>query len=329
MSACLALDIGGTFIKLGLMTEGIPCGIPSMARNLRFHASDAASCEPLTGSVTQVPVDSQGSAEEILAALDTALARGMASAKALGVTVSRVGISIPGPFDYLAGVSHMKHKFAAIEGISLLPRVRAAVGGAPAAFLHDSTSFMLGEGWFGAAKGALRPVGVMLGTGFGFAVMQGSKVCVNETQTPALSLWARPLRDGTTEDYVSRRAIRARYAARRPDAGSPDVREIAESARGGDLGALETMRETGELLAEVLSPHLAALRCDRVVLGGQIARSADLLLPGFMARAGVDVRVAAHLDDAALRGAAYYAGADRLSLVMETTEAEMLQWAER
>ena len=255
---CLALDIGGSFVKISPM---------------------GGDCAPLLDKPLQVPVDSTGSADVILGALRGAAARGQGAAQSLGYTVKTVSVSIPGPFDYFAGVSRMTHKFAAIRGIPLGPVLGGLPGCERVVFLHDSTAFMLGECFFGAGRDAVRPVGVMLGTGFGFGVMQGGRVCVNERQTPALSLWGRAFRVGITEDYVSSRAIRARYAARKADGGQADVREIAGRARAGDAAAMEVMAETGALLAEILAPHLTALRVDRMMLGGQIARSADLLLP--------------------------------------------------
>ncbi len=241
--------------------------------------------------------------------------------------MGRISVSIPGPFDYALGVSRMRHKFASIEGFPLRERFSQVAKGLPVVFLHDGVAFMLGECHFGAGKGALRPVGVMLGTGFGFTASQRGKVCVNRMGTPALSLYARPFRESVTEEYISSRAIRARYSARRPEMGGLEVRTICEEARRGDQDALAAMAETGALLAEALLPHLAALRCDRVIIGGQIARSMDLLMPGLMGACNVPVCTAAFLEDAALRGAAYYAQKGPADLLLETDEREMLRLA--
>lgn len=306
MNACLALDVGGSFVKLAPMGE---------------------DCAPLIDTPWQVPMDSGGDAAAILGALSEAVRCGLEAAREAGNTVNGISVSIPGPFDYAGGISRMTHKFAAIRDLPLRPVLAACAGQVPVVFLHDSTAFMLGECFLGAGVGAMRPVGMMLGTGFGFAVMQDGKVCVNAGQTPALSLWGQAYRDGIVEDYVSRRAIRARYAAKRPDAGDPDVREIADRAKQGETAARETFAETGALLGDILRPHLTALRCDRMMLGGQIARSAELILPSLTAELPTPVVVAAYLDDAALRGAALYARRGKAALVRETTAAAMLRRA--
>ncbi len=303
---CLSLDVGGTFIKEGIMD---------------------GDCAPLPGSVRQIPVNSLGDAPTILEAFDAALCMGMEDARAKGVILDRISVSIPGPFNYPQGISRMRHKFASIENYSLREHFVSVVGDLPIVFLHDGVAFMLGECFFGAGKSALRPVGVMLGTGFGFTTLQQGKVSVNEVGTPALSLYARLFRDGVTEDYISSRAIRARYAAKRPEKGNPDVRTICEYARCGDQEAIATMEETGALLAEALAPHLEALRCDRVIVGGQIARSMDLLMPGFLGRCRVPICTAAWLEDAALRGAAYFAQNERSDVLREMDEEGMIKLA--
>lgn len=148
--------------------------------------------------------------------------------------------------------------------VPLPPVFARELPGVPVRFLHDSTAFLLGEAWQGAARDMENPAGVMLGTGFGFTVMQRRRVLVDANGTPALVLWNAPFRDGTVEDYVSRRALRDAYGPQ-----APDVRELAELARGGDTRAQAIFRRMGEALGEVLTRYLPA-GTDGVVLGGQI-----------------------------------------------------------
>ncbi len=284
-----ALDIGGTFIK---------------------HSVTDDRGEPLPGSVSQTPIDSSADRGRVLAAMDAAIA----ALRAFAPELTRAAVSIPGPFDYDAGVSHMKHKFQAIEGVSLKDFFLSR--GLQAEFLHDSTAFMLGEGYLGAACGAQTAFGVMLGTGLGFAMMQNGLVLVNDAQRPALSLWNAPFRSGIAEDFISRRALRAQYARLTdisPDA--IDVREICDHARLGDPDALAVLRDLSVHLSQILAPLVHRFSADRLVIGGQIARSHDLFLPDIQSSLGIPVLPARHLDDAALRGAAIYAARGRASCV--------------
>jgi glucokinase len=251
----LALDTGGTSIKLALV--------------------DGAG-EPTAVSFHVFAEDTRGA---LLQTFRDALAAGRGDAERLGLRVTRIGVACPGPFDFRLGVSQMPHKWPGIRGVPLPPVMSEVFPDVPVSFLHDSTAFMLGEAFGGAALGAQNPAGVMLGTGLGYACMHDRRVCLDATLSPRVRLWRLPYRDGIAEDYVSRRAIRKRYAQKTDGAAEPpDVREIAGRAAAGEPAALSTFSETGALLGDLLQTHLSA-DCDLVVIGGQIARSAQLLLP--------------------------------------------------
>lgn len=265
----LVLDVGGSFLKYGVADE---------------------QGALLPGSVGEAPARADESPEKVYEAFGEVIRRAQETAPLAGACAC-----FPGPFDYTDGVFRMKHKFQALYGCSILPPFERA--GLPVRFLHDSTSYILGEFSDGTLRGAADPCCVMLGTGLGFSMMKDGKVLIDESQTPALSLWCVPFRDGIAEDYVSTRAIQAAY-------GQPlSVKDIAGLARQGDEKALQSFRKTGEALSELMGIIDRRFHPDKLALGGQIARSADLLhlnLP-------FPWEVSHHLDDAALRGAAYYA----------------------
>lgn len=160
----LALDAGGTSIKAGV---------------LRGEEMLAKRTFPFAGEER----------EAMLAVFRQALAWGRAYAPAC------LGMACPGPFDFARGVSHMRHKWRGLKDVPLPPVFARELPGVPQRFLHDSTAFLLGEAWQGAAQEMKNPAGVMLGTGFGFAVMADRRVLVDANGTPALVLWNAPFRD--------------------------------------------------------------------------------------------------------------------------------------
>lgn len=265
----LVLDVGGSFLKYGVADQ---------------------QGALLPGSVGEAPARADESPEKVYEAFGEVIRRAQETAPLAGACAC-----FPGPFDYTEGVFRMKHKFQALFGCSILPPFERA--GLPVRFLHDSTAYILGEVSDGTLRDAKNPCCVMLGTGLGYTMMKDGKVLIDESQTPALSLWCAPFREGIAEDYVSTRAIQAAY-------GQPlSVKDIAGLARQGDEKALQSFRKTGEALSELMGIIDRRFHPDKLALGGQIARSADLLhlnLP-------FPWEVSHHLDDAALRGAAYYA----------------------
>jgi glucokinase len=283
-----ALDIGGT------------------------HASAArvdlagGSIEPRSRIRVSLPAD--GDRAELVAAVSHA------ASSIARPEVGRLGVAVPGPFDYCAGVSKIAHKLRGLYGVDLRSELCAAVGFSdPAAvrFLNDGDAFLLGEWWAGAARGHVRAVGVTLGTGLGSAFLaDGLIVHTGSGVPPGGALYQLPFRGAPVEDTISSRGVLARYGAH---PGKPiSVEEIAVRAKADEPSARRVFEELGEALGEFLTPWLRAFGPSCLVVGGSISRSWEL----FEARLRAEVEqvdglatvtVAEHLDDAPLLGAARYA----------------------
>ena len=265
----LVIDVGGTFIKYGV-------------------ADDQGNLIP--GSVQLTPSRAEESAEGFLQALSQIIAETNRHG-----TIQKAAVSICGPFDFANGVSLMQHKFVPLYGRALTPPFEAAR--LPVSFLHDSTAFMLGEYGFGSLQGAENACCVMLGTGLGFAWLQGGKVCTDENRSPALALWRAKYLDGIAEDYVSTRALQRYYGEQ------ISVKNMADLARQGDARAREAFLTAGRHLSAIMGEVIPRLGCRRFALGGQIAKSADL----FDLHLPLPWQATKHPEDAALLGACRFA----------------------
>ena len=252
------LDVGGTFIKSALGVAGKGA---------------------LEGTFMSTPMSSGGSAEEITEAFRNAVSGQIRRAELEGYAVEAVCAAIPGPFDYEKGVFLMKHKFAAVYGLSLreilgdviAPQIRLA-------FIHDVNGALLGAL---TADPSLREGNVAmitLGTGLGFTHAVDGKVQKSETGSPAKGLWNAPYNGGILEDYVSRRGILRLYAELGGKlAEGEDVKEISLRARKGEREALEAFSMVGRHLAAGSSQLIADLNIRQIIFGGQISRSFDLI----------------------------------------------------
>lgn len=225
------------------------------------------------------------------ASRDELLERIRAAAATAGA-VERLGVAAPGPFDYEAGVSRLRHKLEALYGVDLRTELAAPLGVSPAAirFLNDADAFLLGEWLTGAARGAERVLGITLGTGLGSAFLVGG------TLTPGIEFYKLPFRGRPVEETISARGF----------GESVPVATLATRARDGDAGARATFERAGADLGEFLLPQVTRLRAERVVVGGAIARAWDLLGPALRASVPGAVR-GANLENAALFGAAHHA----------------------
>lgn len=291
----LALDAGGTFFKSALV---LPSG------------------EILADSRGSAPVNSRGSAEEIIAAYVGVFKNAFACANAAGLRIAAIGVSTPGPFDYGNCTSLMTHKFPAIRGVNLseaLGAVLPELHGIPLRFLSDAHAFIIGEQQRGAARGHADVVGVTIGTGVGFGCISGGKIRDNGKGGPLLAIFKLPCRGNTLEDYVSRRGVIRLFCERHPAGAGLEVVDIAALARrpetvAGAGAARAAFFQAGCLLGETLGPVLDELNPTCLVVGGQISKAFDLfggaLRNALGARTSLLVAPAQNPDTAALLGAA-------------------------
>lgn len=235
----LLLDVGGTFIK----------------------CSDGRT----------VQVNSNGTREEIAGAFREAVGE-----------AKDVAVAIPGPFDYARGIFLMKHKYAAVYGenfASLVsPDSSTAAAGLPRKprfrYMHDVVAMLLGALSLPESAGFSRVALITIGTGLGFAVSIDGRPQLSASGAPAYSLFNRPYRNQSAEDYVSKRGIMRMWSERtgRPWPSGQTVKDMAGTPDGKAVFA-----RLGTMLGEIAAPLLAELRIECVWLGGQIAKSFGLM----------------------------------------------------
>ena len=220
--------------------------------------------------------------------------------------VDGAALAFPGPFDFAAGISWMKHKLPYLYGVDLRAELARSFAWQPAQvrFLLDSAAFLLGEIGAGAAKGVARAVGITLGTGIGSAfAIDGHLVTEGPGVPPRGEVWDLPYEGDILEESVSTRAIKGTY-----ERLTGKKREVAELAAivDTDPAAAEAFHEFGRHLGRSLNGALAAFAPQVIVLGGGISRAAHLFLPatrkaliGFSPKIAVSVL----MDEAPLAGA--------------------------
>lgn len=231
--------------------------------------------------------------------------------QAIGAEKNVVGaaLAVPGPFDLENGISLIEHKLKPLYGKSLRNALAARFGWAPqqCRFLNDASAFLLGEVGAGSIRGAARAAGLTLGTGVGSAfAIDGRCVVDGEGVPPGGEIWNFPYRDGTVEDLISTRAIKAEYT--RLTGQEKDVSAIAVEA-AHERNACRVFETFGSHLGDVLRDVVAPFRPNRVVIGGGITRSAPLFLPiaeHAISGLGFDVLTSILLDEAPLVGAAQF-----------------------
>lgn len=223
-------------------------------------------------------------------------------------TLHHLGLAIPGPFDYTAGVSWMQHKFAALYGLQPGPLLQQALGlpDLPIYFGNDAGLFALGEAWAGKGRSHTRLIGITLGTGLGAGFVATGRVLYEGPDLPQDgALWDQPYLGGIAEDHASGRAILHSY--RRLGGQANTVLQISEAARQGDRAAQQAFALLGHHLGQIVAPWISTFGASLVVVGGSISGSFDLFessLRHSLDPLGVEVVASELLEQATLLGAA-------------------------
>lgn len=257
-------------------------------------------------------LDGTGSADAVLVerestidphgALDALLDELAGPGRALAAAEPVVGwsIAMPGPFDAEAGTGTFAgvDKFQALAGVDLRVALadRLGVPAGAVRFCNDAVAYGIGEWAAGAGAGASRMICITLGTGVGSAFLcDGVEVSDGPTvpeqgEVHRLTIDGRPL-----EETISSPALRRADTERTGHTRS--VAELCTAARGGDPLATEVVATAMRALGSALAPWAERFDAERIVVGGSIARSWDVIAGSLRAGLGRAARDGARQPD--------------------------------
>jgi glucokinase len=285
------VDIGGTHITAALI--------------------DVKRKVILSDSLKRMAVDSKGSSENIFDAWSTVI---KACFHSYNLEPSKIGIAMPGPFDYKKGIALMKNqdKFDDLYGINIKDKMAGLlqINAGDISIANDAACFLQGEIFHGAAGNNDRVMGLTLGTGLGAAK------AFHLTAEDA-DLWWSPFKDGIAEDYLSSRWFVKRffeYSGRKLQ----NVKELVQMHdREGYVQAI--FKEFGNNLATFIQPFMIAESRNVLILGGSISNAFDLFIGELQKKLTLEniqlnVRRSVLGESAAMVGAASFCQQEHMSL---------------
>lgn len=250
MPIALGVDIGGSHITAGWV--------------------DLNKGKVLGGSVQRKLIDSGEGAAEIISGW-CGLIQSCIKEK-LHDNI-KIGIAIPGPFDYTDGISLMKEqdKFQSLYGMNVRSVLSEQLLLPPESFLflNDAEAYLRGEVMGGEGRGYQQVLGLTLGTGLGSAIHSNG-------QTRDADLWNSPFKEGIAEDYLCTQWFVQRYCAlaAKQEAG---LKEIIETGKPEILHKL--FSEFTQSLCGFLVPLSKEHGFEAIVLGGNISQAHKLFFP--------------------------------------------------
>lgn len=306
-SKAIALDLGGTRIKIGIVEEG------ALIADTIIDAFSGA------GLLSRLP------------AIEAEVSALLSKSNLHSTDISGVGISIPGIVDSKRmKLLSVNEKYADAVGFDFAQWSKK-VWGLPAVLENDARCAMIGEWQYGAGKGCDNLVMVTLGTGIGgAAVMEGKVVRGRHFQAGILPGHFTVNYRGAECNCGNIGCVEAEASSwRLPDLAarnplfesSPlsklqtiDYKEVFELAEKGDALSKGLVRHSIEVWSACVINLIHAYDPEVVVIGGGIMRNAERILPEIASGVAkhawtpwgkVNIVPAEQTDFAALFGAGY------------------------
>jgi glucokinase len=294
------------------MKQKLAIGADIGGSHITCAAVDLITHKVLRETVTEKPVDNKAPASGIIKVWSDALSNVIKSLPKH--SVKGIGFGMPGPFDYVKGISYIKGvaKYEHLYGCHVKNAITDALGfsdGFPVRFMNDVSSFAVGEALVGKASKTSRSMSVTLGTGFGSAFIADRIPIVDGEEVPKLGcVYHLPYGEGIADDYFSTRWFLGSYKKHtgKELSGVKEMAGIAES----DPVIMELFTEFGTNLGKFLAPWLKKFRAEIVVVGGNISHAYDLfgsIFESSLKAEGCTCRVELSelKEDAALIGSAF------------------------
>ncbi|RKD88276.1 ROK family protein [Mangrovibacterium diazotrophicum] len=234
--AILGIDMGGTSIKAGLITDGVIAEYKSV--------STPASAPK----------------EEVLEAVLNLI-------REFDLTgVAAIGIGVPTVVDVKAGIVYNATNIKSWDEVHLKDYLEERLK-ISTLVNNDANCFAVAEKYYGKAQGVENIVGIVMGTGLGVGLVINNKLFEGRN-CGAGELGNLSYREHNFEYYCSGQFFQDEHNGR--------GEEFMKQAAAGDPAALEIFRELGFHIGQFLQAVLYAYDPECIVLGGSVTNAFPL-----------------------------------------------------
>ena len=250
MKQYMCFDVGGSFIKYGVLRED---------GQILFH--------------DHTPTDSHRGVETLTSRLLLIVEETRGRMALDGIAVATTGIVDVWKGAILSGISGWIDGY---EGLALKQFLEEKTG-LPTEVENDVNCVALAESWLGSARGYRNVVCMAVGTGIGGALLINQEL-YRGTGNMAMEIGRMPIYPSTLEDLASVRALVYEYA-KLCNLPTTEVNGlmVAQREREGDKNAVKVFDMMCHYLAEGIACVISALAPDVLVIGGAIATDSELI----------------------------------------------------
>ena len=301
MKQYLAIDIGGTSVKLGIVDEE-GCVLAKAEQSVCFDYYET----PILTTVLSA-------SEQFLKEQDVR-----------PQSLAGIGVSATGQIDTHTGtVVGTCGSLPNYIGSPIKAELEAKFG-LPVTVANDANCMTLGEVWVGGAKGYTDVIGVTLGTGVGGGILTGGRLLegarglggeLGHYRTHALDgVPCTCGAKGCWERYAATTALVR--AAQEKNPAWTDGRAIFAAAEAGNPEVLALLDAWTDEIAQGLAGMVHIFNPQLILIGGGVSAQQKLLIAPIAAKVkasvmpafaeGLEVRAAQLHNDAGMVGAVYY-----------------------
>jgi glucokinase len=274
----IGVDVGGTNIKVGLLTE-----------EGTLHYS------------THFKTQSHRSPKVILADVAEAVTDVQRQAQADDLVVDGIGIGLPATTDLAQRHTLIMPNFAAGWFEFPAAEVLEKYTGLRVSLINDARAFVLAESKLGAGQGCHNVFGIVLGTGVGGGMVVDGRLYLGSSGLAGefghYIIDPQGVRCGCgsvgcLETVASAPAlvasvVRSLLHGRSPilydmvegDLNALTAEHISRAAREGDAVCLEALQHVAEALGVATASVAVLVGPERIVVGGGLAGTCDILFP--------------------------------------------------
>jgi glucokinase-like ROK family protein len=278
--------------KLGLVA-GIDIGATSIDLAIAHFSGTVIARHAEAASVKDGPIKILGRACALLESMLTE--NGLSPEKIYGI-----GIGVPGPVDFSVGTLVSPPIMPGWDCYPVIQTVQQWFPSANVVVDNDVNVMALGEMSQGAARAVDNLIFVKIGTGIGAGIICDGKIyrgsngcagdighiCVNKSGPLCHCGNKGCLETIAGGPAIAERSLLAAQAGQSPillehyerNGGVLRAEDVGEAAREGDALAIEVIRESGQLVGDVLATLVNFYNPDMIVIGGGVSNLGNLLL---------------------------------------------------
>ncbi len=291
------------------MSDNIVIGIDIGGSHITAAQIDLRSHSIIRDSLVRHPVDAKGTAEQVIRQWTDAIVDCKAHSSKMS---KKIGIAMPGPFDYDKGISFIKDldKYESLYLLNIKEKLakELEIEEEDIYMMNDASCFLKGEIFCGTAGDCGHVIGITLGTGLGSAAGKNGIITDGD-------LYYTPFKDGTAEDYLSTRWFIKRYKEL-TGITAQNVKDIRDRVPDGPEAIL-LFEEFGKNLGEVVAAYCKKHNAEKIIIGGNIINAWELFIhetQAFLSNHSIDaLMVKAKLgEEASLIGAGSLCNVDTL-----------------